>query len=152
MIRARSKAASVPHAAAAVPTGVSTPVPARLAGSPLARTLLLLLAVASLCVAAVGVLVPGLPSTEFVLLAAWAAARSSPRLHAWLHRHRWFGPALRNWHDGRRVTRRAKYWAAISMTLCAMLMIRTVPHAWLTVPAVAAMIPALIWIWRRPEP
>jgi len=129
-----------------------TAPPTRLARSPLTRALLMLLAGASLCMAFIGILVPGLPSTEFVLLATWAAARSSPRLHAWLHTHRWFGPALHNWHNGRRISRRAKYWAAISMTLCAALMIRTVPHTWLVAAALAGMIPALVWIWRRPEP
>ena len=52
------------------------PVPAR----GLRRVAYLLLAYASLGLAILGVFLPGLPSTEFVLLAAWAAARSSPRL------------------------------------------------------------------------
>ncbi len=57
----------------------------------------------------VGVFLPGLPTTVFILMASWAAARSSPRIHAWLHRHKLFGPMLRNWEAGGYVSRRAKY-------------------------------------------
>ena len=126
--------------------------PLPLVQSRFKRVLLTGLAVVSLGIAMVGLVVPGLPSTEFVLLAAWAAARSSPRLHAWLYRSAWFGPALRHWRNGRRVTRRAKYWASASMTACAALMLHTVPHWWVNAPAIACMAGVLVWIWRRPEP
>ena len=59
-----------------------------------------------------GVLLPGLPTTEFVLLAAWAASRSSPRLSAWLDNHRLFGPLLRDWRNGGVVSRRSKLLAS----------------------------------------
>lgn len=119
---------------------------------PWQRALYLTLAVASLGMAVVGVIVPGLPSTEFVLLASWAAARSSPRLHRWLNEHRWFGPMLHHWRNGRRVPRRAKYAATVSMSACAVLMVRTVPHAWVVWPACLSMAIVLVWLWRRPEP
>lgn len=128
---------------------VVRPAPHR---SPLARALLLALAVASLGLAALGAVTPGLPSTVFVLLAAWAAARSSPRLHAWLLRHRLFGPMLRNWQDGRRVSRRAKWAASLSMLACAVVLVATVPHVWLVAAAVASMAGVQVWLWRRPEP
>jgi len=56
------------------------------------RWLLLALALLSLATGIVGIFLPGLPTTVFILIAAWAAARSSPRLHAWLWRHKLFGP------------------------------------------------------------
>lgn len=124
----------------------------RIVRSPLKRFLYFMLALISLGVAILGVFLPGLPSTEFVLLATWAAARSSPRLHAWLYRSKLFGPALYNWHNGRRVSRGAKCWASFTMTLCAVLMVRSIPHAWLVWPAIACMACVLIWLWRRPEP
>ncbi len=122
------------------------------AGSRFARPLLLALAVVSLGVAVLGLFLPGLPSTEFVLLSAWAAARSSPRFHAWLMRHRIFGPMLHHWHDGRRVSRRAKWCATASMLLCSAVLILFVPHPWAVAIAVACMAGVQVWLWRRPEP
>ena len=120
--------------------------------SPLARTLYLTLAIVSIGVAIAGVFLPGLPSFEFVLLASCAAAQSSPRLHRWLHEHKWFGPMLHNWHNGRRVTRHGKYMTTVSMTIGMGLIIYTIPHPWLVWPMCAVMVCVLAWIWRRPEP
>jgi len=69
------------------------------------------------CVGAVGVVVPGLPTTVFMLLALWAFARSSDRLHAWLYHHRLFGPPLQEWHRYRVIPRRAKVLAVGMMTV-----------------------------------
>ncbi|HEX6587919.1 MAG TPA: YbaN family protein [Longimicrobiales bacterium] len=66
----------------------------------------------STALALVGVLIPGVPTTPFVLLAAWAAARGSKRLHAWLHEHPRLGPALIAWEEQRAVSMRAKLAAA----------------------------------------
>ena len=52
--------------------------------SKLARILFGLLAYVSLGIGLIAIVVPGLPTTEFILLAAWAATKSSPRLSAWL--------------------------------------------------------------------
>ncbi|QOY90257.1 YbaN family protein [Paludibaculum fermentans] len=63
----------------------------------------------------VGVVVPGLPSTEFVLAAAYCFARSSPRMESWLLRHRWFGPTLRRFRETGGITRTGKLAALGSM-------------------------------------
>ena len=62
-----------------------------------------------------GVLLPVLPTTPFLLLAAGCFARSSPRLHGWLVGHRLFGPAIRNWEENGAISRPAKRLAAGSM-------------------------------------
>ncbi|MBN9659063.1 MAG: YbaN family protein [Acidobacteria bacterium] len=71
------------------------------------------------CLAAVlafvGVVVPGLPSTEFVLAAAYCFARSSPRMENWLLQHRWFGPTLRRFRETGGITRSGKRVALGSM-------------------------------------
>ncbi|ENO83882.1 membrane protein [Thauera linaloolentis 47Lol = DSM 12138] len=115
------------------------------------RVLLQCLAVISLGVAGVGVVVPGLPTTEFVLLAAWAAARSSPRLHGWIVRHRLFGPLLAHWQAGR-LPRRAKWAATATMGLAATVAALTVPHRVGVALLAACMAGVLVWLWRRPEP
>ncbi|RMX03463.1 DUF454 domain-containing protein [Corticibacter populi] len=123
-----------------------------LARSRLLRAVWLTVAVLSLGVACVGVVVPGLPSTEFVLLSAWAGARGSSRFHSWLLRHRLFGPMLRNWRDGRKVSRRAKWAASVSMLLCSWLMLWTIPHRVPVWIAIGCMAGVQFWLWRRPEP
>jgi len=116
------------------------------------RLLLRLLAGVSLCLAVIGAILPGLPTTVFVLIAAWAAARSSPGLHAWLMRHQVFGPLLHNWDNGRCVSRRAKRAAAIVMSLSAVWMLYALERRWLAVFLILIMASVLVWLWRRPEP
>lgn len=70
-----------------------------------------LLAYTSAGLALLGLVVPGLPTTPFVLVAAWAASRGSRRLHRWLHEHPRLGPALRDWEEQRAVSTRARLLA-----------------------------------------
>lgn len=117
----------------------------------LARLLFGLLAYISLGIGLVAIVVPGLPTTEFILLAAWAATRSSPRLSAWLENHRLFGPFLYNWRNGKIVARRAKVSATLSMLLCAAVMWLMLDHGWPVYLAIAGMSLGNLWIWSRPE-
>ncbi len=74
------------------------------------------LAWSCLVLGAVGTLLPLLPTTPFVLLAAWAAPKGSPRLADWLQRHRHFGPLLEAWSRHRAIPRRAKWLAVLMLT------------------------------------
>ena len=65
----------------------------------------------------VGVIVPLLPTTIFILMAAFAFARSSDRLHAWIMSHRIFGPIIHNWQKHGAVSRQGKLLSAVSMIL-----------------------------------
>ena len=114
----------------------------------------LLLALACLCVAlgVVGVFVPGLPTTVFILIAGWAAARSSPRLSAWLESHPLFGAMLRNWREGGYVSRRAKWTATVTMALCAVILFLGASRPWLAEAVTVLMAGVLVWLWNRPEP
>ncbi|MHC8357866.1 YbaN family protein [Pseudomonas sp. LB3P81] len=109
------------------------------------------LAYISLAIGLIAIVVPGLPTTEFILLAAWAATKSSPRLSAWLENHRLFGPILYNWRNGKIVARRAKVSATVSMLLCAALMLVVLDHGWPVYLAIAGMSLGNLWIWSRPE-
>lgn len=115
------------------------------------RFLYRVLAVVSLGVAFVGVVTPGLPTTEFVLLAAWAAARSSPRLHAWILRHRILGPLLAHWQEGK-LPRRAKWAATCTMAIAGTFSAIAIPHRPSAVIVVCIMLCVLAWLWSRPEP
>lgn len=128
------------------PPPLLRPLPAPL------RWLLLVGAVLCLALGVIGIFVPGLPTTVFILMAAWAAARSSPRLHEWLWYHRLFGAMLRNWANGGCVHRRAKWSATVLMALCVGVLFLTAPHRWVAVLASTCMACVLGWLWLRPEP
>ena len=90
-----------------------------------------LLAYARLGLGLVGIVVPGLPTVPFVLLAAFAAARGSQRLHRRLLAHAQFGPMIRDWQAHGTVSRRAKVLAITMMAACAVLMFLTAPRWWM---------------------
>jgi len=114
----------------------------------------LLQACAWLCLALgiAGVFIPGLPTTVFILLAGWAAARSSERLHLWLWQHRLFGPMLQDWAAGGQVSRRAKWSASAAMALGALLVCWAPVPAWVRWFSLTSMACVLTWLWARPEP
>ena len=128
------------------------PKPQTASGSKTVRVLFGILAYVSLAIGLIAIVVPGLPTTEFILLAAWAATRSSPRLSAWLENHRLFGPILSNWRNGRLIARRAKISATISMLICAVVMLTLLDHGWPVYLAIGGMSLGNLWIWSRPEP
>ncbi|MDH4190005.1 MAG: YbaN family protein [Betaproteobacteria bacterium] len=88
----------------------------RLHDSPAVRALYW--AAGTLCVAlgVIGLFVPILPTTPFMLLAAACYARASERFYLWLVNHRLFGPAVREWRRHRSIPWRTKLWAIGLMT------------------------------------
>ena len=116
------------------------------------RWALRILAVIALGMGIAGVFIPGLPTTVFILIAGWAAMRSSPRLHQWLHAHRLFGPMLRNWEAGGCVSRRAKVSAGTMMLCCALVLWLTPTPTWVQITASTCMALVWAWLWMRPEP
>lgn len=118
---------------------------------PGSKLLLKALAAVSLALGIIGAFLPVLPTVPFILLAAWAAARSSPRLQAWLEGHPRFGPPIREWREGGIVRRPAKWAATAMMGTSALLMFWVVPNRWLPAAAAFVMACVLAWLWRRPE-
>jgi len=69
--------------------------------------------VVSIAIGAIGVILPLLPTTPFLLAAAYCFARSSPKLHDWLLDHPTFGPLISNWDRYGSIDRRSKSIAMI---------------------------------------
>ncbi|MDI4663829.1 YbaN family protein [Xanthobacter autotrophicus] len=63
------------------------------------RKLLFAAGIVFLVIGAIGMVVPMLPGTVFLILAAWCFTRSSPRFEAWLLNHRWLGPGVVRWRE-----------------------------------------------------
>lgn len=82
-----------------------------------ARALYLLLGFLALGCGIAGVVLPLVPTTPFLLLAAFAFARSSPRLHDWLVGHPRLGPPIQDWRDGGCIAPRVKAIAVATMVL-----------------------------------
>jgi uncharacterized membrane protein YbaN (DUF454 family) len=101
---------------------------------------------------AIGAFLPLMPTTVFVLIAAWAFARSSPRLHRWLREHPRFGETLVAWEEHRAMPRRAKRIAilmlAVSYTISAWTLGPLAPWSLITGVCLAAV---GVYIVRLPE-
>lgn len=111
-----------------------------------------LLAYVSLGLGILGVVLPILPTVPFILLAAYAAARGSDRLHRWLVEHPRFGPMIVDWQEHRTVSRKAKWLATGSMLVCAVVLIAFAPHWWIAAVSCTIMACVGTWLWFRPEP
>ncbi len=109
------------------------------------------LAMLSLALALVGVVLPGLPTVPFVLLAAFAAARGWPRLEHYLLGHPTFGRFIQQWRAAGVVPRTAKYAASGMMlaSLC-VLWLSLLPLLFKAAVTLLLLLVA-IWLWRRPE-
>ena len=82
---------------------------------PLARMIWFSIGFCSLGLAILGVALPLLPTTPFLLLAAFAFAQCSERWHDWLVHHAVFGPIIDDWRRHGAISRRAKTVAVLSM-------------------------------------
>ncbi len=69
----------------------------------------------SLALGILGILLPLLPTTPFLLLAAFCFARSSPRLYRWLIVHPLLGPPIRRWRARGAISKKSKALAALAM-------------------------------------
>ncbi len=81
------------------------------------RHVYLLLGFVFVAVAGLGFILPVLPGTPFLLLAAWCFSRSSEKWHRWLLESELFGPIIQNWEENRCISLRTKIVAITSMLL-----------------------------------
>ena len=106
----------------------------------------------SLSLGYVGIVIPGLPTTVFILIAAWAFSKCSTKFTYWIENHRLFGPMVLNWQQYRGLSRRAKKVAILTI----------IPTFAFTIFIAFSMIGDLIfgffgialctWLATRPEP
>jgi uncharacterized protein len=98
-----------------------------------------------------GTVVPLLPTTVFILLAAAAFAKSSPGLHRWLTRHPVFGAVIADWHRDGAIAPKAKRAAVLTMA-GTFLVSLVIGFGWVALAVQAAVLIAVGgWIWTRPD-
>ncbi|MCG7365091.1 DUF454 family protein [Pantoea sp. ACRSH] len=114
------------------------------------RILLLTLGWLAIILGALGIVLPLLPTTPFVLLAAWCFARSSPRFHHWLLWRSPFGRYLRHWQRHRAMPPGAK-GRAMALTLVTFCVsIWLVKILWVRLFLGVMLCFLLLMMWRIP--
>lgn len=99
----------------------------------------------------IGAILPGMPTTVFLILAAWAASKGWPQMDAWLLNHPKYGHTLRNWREHGTVPRKAKWFATIMMFCSGIMMLMTNAPWMVKVFTDLTMLIVAIWLWTRPE-
>lgn len=111
------------------------------------------LALGLLCVGlgVIGVFLPVMPTTVFMLIAVWAFSRSSARLETWLLEHRRFGPRIREWREFGTIPLTVKLTAWGSMAASLTLMVVS-GASWIALSgASSVMLIGAIYIASRPS-
>jgi len=116
------------------------------------RIFWLLAGLVSVAIGAVGLALPLLPTTPFLLIAAFAFARSSDRLNNWLREHRAFGPTIDNWHRDGSIDRKAKWIAMIVMLMTPVITWLFGAPLWIIVSQIAILSAVAVFILTRPLP
>lgn len=100
----------------------------------------------------IGAILPGMPTTVFLILAAWAASQGWPQMDRWLLNHPKYGATLSAWRENGTVPRKAKWFASIMMLISAVIMLFTNAPILVKVFTDLTMLIVAIWLWLRPEP
>jgi uncharacterized membrane protein YbaN (DUF454 family) len=101
----------------------------------------------------IGAFLPVMPTTIFLILAAWAFGRSSPRFEAWLLDHPGFGAALRQWREQGAVPQRAKLMAVVGIVSgYALFWFGARPGPIVAILVALFMAGAALYVVSRPEP
>jgi uncharacterized membrane protein YbaN (DUF454 family) len=101
--------------------------------------------------ALIGAMLPVMPSTVFLILAAACFARSSPRLEAWLLGHPRFGPLLRDWRQRGAIPRPAKRLAVLGMAMGFIVTVALRPGLPVITMTAAVLLAAGLFVTTRPD-
>jgi uncharacterized membrane protein YbaN (DUF454 family) len=120
--------------------------------SRLMRGLFLVFGTIALVLGVLGIFLPLLPTTPFILLAAACYARGSRRFYEWLLSQRTFGPIVHEWQQHRSIPYRTKVTAIVLMSATlGTSIIFFVRPAWLKVALAVMGIGLAVWLYRMPS-
>ena len=115
------------------------------------RTILISLGWLCVGLGFVGVFVPGIPTTIFLIIALWAFTKSSEKLRHWLLNHKRFGPILNNWQEHKVVPRRAKILMVVLMSLAVILFYYSLQSLILTIGLIILLVSVAIYVISLPS-
>lgn len=116
------------------------------------RVCWLILGLLCLGLGTLGLFLPLLPTTSFILLAAFAFARSSSRMHQWLMDHHVFGPLIINWQKHGAISTQAKAVSLVSMILVLGISVALDIPLWAIAIQFIALACVSLFLWTRPAP
>ena len=114
---------------------------------------IILISLGWLCVSLgfIGIFIPGIPTTIFLIIALWAFTKSSKKLRYWLLHHKKFGPILKNWQEHKVVPRRAKILMVVLMSLAVVLFYYSLQNLYLTIGLIIILVSVAIYVISLPS-
>ena len=106
----------------------------------------------SLILGIIGIFLPLLPTTPFLLLASACYVRGSERMHRRLMEHRHLGPYIRNFEQGKGMPRRAKIIVILVLWMSYAYTLYLVPQMELKIGLLLIALAVTVWLVRMPEP
>ena len=114
---------------------------------------IVLIALGWLCVGLgfIGIFVPGIPTTIFLIIALWAFSKSSKKLQNWLLHHKRFGPILRNWQEHKVVPYKAKILMVVLMVFAVILFHYAIQNLYLTAGLIIVLLLVVRYVIALPS-
>ena len=106
----------------------------------------------SLVLGVIGIVVPLLPTTPFILLSAACFARSSPKFHQWLLQHAWFGPLIKNYRNGQGIPQKLKIRIIIFIWITLSISMLVTGRLWICLMLAALGLGLTVYLWKMPVP
>ena len=123
----------------------------RLVANPLLRSLLFVLGCLSVALGVLGLFLPILPTTPFMLLAAGCFARSSARFYHWITSHQRYGPMIADYLAGKGLPLRVKLLAIGLLWLSILFGVFWVDFAWARLAMLLTAVAVTAYLWRLPR-
>lgn len=106
----------------------------------------------SIVLGVIGIALPLLPTTPFILLAAGCFAKSSPKFHKWLLEHAFFGPLINSYQGDRCIPKDVKIKAIIFIWITLSISIFLLNISWLRIIIFLFGLILTAMLWRAPSP
>ncbi len=119
---------------------------------PAMRVVYITISLVCLVIALLGAILPLLPGTPFLLIAAWAASRGSRRIHDWIFAQPALAKIINDWRHQGAIPPYAKWLATIMMIGSISLLVWREAHWGVVLGMLVICTASAIFLWTRPNP